>query len=183
MRRISLFLAAGLLAAALSGCNGGPAEPAGEPDDHAYPAIASRAGVLDQEEDGFLTADPAGAVAAIYEGLETARIDPVGLDELEEVFGLASYMIVDAVAYLSDVTGGLCDVVIVKPAPNMTEQVRETLSQFTVMRAASFRNYDILGAYSIASNAVVFNQGEYVVMLMLPDNDAAREIINLYIPH
>ncbi|MCL2578614.1 MAG: hypothetical protein FWE32_01125 [Oscillospiraceae bacterium] len=42
---------------------------------------------------------------------------------------------------------------------------------------------EAMEAVGRSSPAVVFNQGEYVVMLMLPDNDAAREIINLYIPH
>jgi len=181
MRKAALSLAAGLLlVAALSACNGVQPESE-ETSGQVYASIAARGAML--EEDGLQTADPEGAAGAIYGLLENASTERVSQSQLEEVFGLEPHMIVDAVAYLSDVTGGLCDIAIVRPAPGMGEQVREALSQYAVARAASFRNYDILGAYDIATNAAVFSQGEFIILLMLPDNEAAREIIDQYIPH
>lgn len=180
MRLAVLGVAAGLMVAALSACSG-PQPESEETSGQVYASIAARGTVLEEGESQ--TADPEGAVGAIYAVLENASTERVSQSELEEVFGLAPHMIVDAVAYLSDVTGGLCDIAIVRPASDMGEQVREALSQYAVARAASFRNYDILGAYDIASNAVVFSQGEFIIMLMLPDNEAAREIIDQYIPH
>ena len=142
-------------------------------------ALAAGAELL---EDAPIVADPQRAVEAIHQSLETARVEKVAIEDFDQVFGIAPYMVVDAVAYVSDPVGGLCDVVIVFPARGMTDQVREALNQYTTLRADSFRNYDILNSYYIASNAIVFEQGDFVVMLMLPDNTAGREIIDLYLP-
>ena len=42
--------------------------------------------------------------------------------------------------------------------------------------------YDVYNSASIAENALIFERGGYVVMLMLEDNDSARSIIEKYIP-
>ena len=177
MRKVALCLAAGLLAGAISAC-GGPSG-GGAAYEGAYAAIAAayQSNFEEAQAEG-----PERAAIAIHEALGNDRADRVSEDDLDEVFGLAPYMVVDAVAYVTDITRGLSEVTIVEPAPGMADEVREVLNQYRISRAASFRNYDILNAYSIASNAVVFNQGDYVVMLMLPDNEAAREILDQYLP-
>lgn len=45
-----------------------------------------------------------------------------------------------------------------------------------------FVNYDVYNSSAIAENAVIFERGGYVVMLMLEDNDSARRIVERYIP-
>ena len=176
MRKIVLCLAVGLLASAFVGCGGSPSNN----NPTAVPAAVE--GSL-EEAVPVLIPDPERAVEVIYQTIENRRVDRVSDNQLNEVFGLSSFMVTNAVAYVSDVTGGgLCDIAIIRPAPGMTEHVREALNQYMISRADSFRNQDILNAYYIASNAVVFSRGDYVVMLMLPDNDSAREIINLYLP-
>ena len=172
-RKVVICLVCGLLVALTAACGGGGSAPSSS--EGAY-AIAPAEGRIVQQP------DPERAVEAIYQSLEGGSIDRVSGEELDEVFGLAPYMVVEAVAYVSDVTAGLRDIAIIMPAPNYEEQAREALNQYAAARAASFRNYDILGSYSIASGAVVFNQGDHLVMLMLPDNDAAREILDQYLP-
>ena len=174
MRKAVICLTCCFLAALLFACGGRAAR--NEEPEQAYAAIALT------DETAVRQADPQRAVEAIYQIIEGGSVDRVSDEELDEVFGLAPYMVVEAVAYVSDVAGGLRDIAIVIPAPDMEEQAREALNQYAASRAASFRNFDILGSYSIASGAVVFNQGEYLVMLMLPDNDAAREILDQYLP-
>ena len=49
-------------------------------------------------------------------------------------------------------------------------------------RIREFVNYDVYNSSAIAENAVIFERGGYVVMLMLEDNDSARRIIERYIP-
>ena len=177
MRKIALCVAVVLLTTAFAACGGLRAENG---SDEEIQAVAAEADL--PEDAAPVVADPQRAVEAIYESLENARVDRVPVEQLDEVFGIPPYMVVDAVAYISDVVGGLCDVVIIYPAPGMTDQVREALNQYTTLRADYFRNYDILNSYYIASNAIVFEQGDFVVMLMLPDNTAGREIIDLYLP-
>lgn len=175
MRKIALCLAVSLLVTALAGCGGGRNSAPG------VQAVPATAQIL-ADEDIPAVAAPLRAVEAIHESQGGSIIDRVYADRLEEVFGIPSDMVIVAAAYVSEAIGGLCDVVIVKPVPGSNDQVREALHNYATMRADSFRNYDILDSYSIASNAIVFDQGDFVVMLMLPDNDAAREIIDLYIP-
>jgi len=173
MHKVIICLALSLSISLLVACSGRQADI--EEAEDAY-AIADAGRMINQE------ACPERAAQAIYQSLEGGSTQRVRYEELSEVFGLEPYMVTQAVVYVSDVSEGLRDIAIVRPAPDMEEKAREALSQYAAERAASFRNYDILGSYSIASGAVVFNQGEHLVMLMLPDNDAARVILDQYLP-
>jgi len=178
MRKAALCFAVGLLAVVISACGGRASEDVAP--ERVFAAIAATEGAIGEP---VKILDPQSAVAALYETLGNGNTERVDQDRLYEVFGLDPDIIVSAVAYVSDVTGGLRDVAIVEPAPGKADQVREALNQYRMTRAASFRNYDILNSYSIATNAAVFYQGDYVVMLMFPDNDAARVILDQYIPN
>jgi len=173
MRKVAICLTCGFLVALFAACY--YADTVASETEGAY-AIAPTEGRIAQQP------DPERAVEAIYQSLEGGSAQRVSDEELDEVFGLAPYMVVEAVAYVSDVSAGLRDIAIVMPTPDYEEQAREALNQYAASRAASFRNYDILGSYSIASSAVVFSQGDHLVMLMLPDNDAARVILDQYLP-
>ncbi|MFQ9847496.1 MAG: DUF4358 domain-containing protein [[Clostridium] leptum] len=61
---------------------------------------------------------------------------------------------------------------------NIIAQLRERKDA----RVREFANYDVYNSASIAENAVIFERGGYVVMLMLEDNEAARSIVERYIP-
>ena len=50
-------------------------------------------------------------------------------------------------------------------------------------RIREFTDYDIYNSTEISENALIFNQGGYIIMLMLEDNQAARTIIEEYIPN
>jgi len=173
VRKAAICLTLVFLVAATAAC-GGRQSSSDQPEE-AYTAVVA----TDRE---VALPDPERAVEAIYRSLEGGVVQRVSDDELSEVFGLESHMVVEAVVYVSEPTGGLRDIAVVKPAPDMEEQAREALNQYAASRAAEFRNYDILDSYPIASGAVVFIQGDHLVMLMLPDNDAAREILNRYLP-
>ena len=49
-------------------------------------------------------------------------------------------------------------------------------------RIKEFSNFDVYDSFRIAQDAVIFERGSYVVMLMLEDNDTARQIVEKYIP-
>lgn len=178
--RYVMKLAAGLVAAAcLAGCAVAQAEPSRQLDEAQAVVMTAEAEI----KQTVLFADPVGAATAIYESLETVpALTEVDKNTVEDVFGVEIADVDEVVAYYSDPKSGLCDVALILPKADKVDQVREALMQYAALRAESFKNYDILGAYSIAQNAAVFSQGDYVVMLMLPDNDQARDILDAYMP-
>lgn len=64
----------------------------------------------------------------------------------------------------------------------MEPKVRDALEQVKLNRAKEFENYDVYDAHQIAQDAVIYEQGGYLIMLMLADTDAARDVIDQYIP-
>ncbi len=173
-------LAAGLMAAAcLAGCGSAKAESVRQQGEAKAVVMTAEAEI----KKTVLFADPIGAAAAIYDSMETEpSLTEVDESTVEEVFGVPAEDVDEVVAYTSDPKNGLCDLALILPKEGKDDEVREALMQYAAVRAESFKNYDILGAYSIAQNATVFSQGDYVVMLMLPDNDQARDILDEYMP-
>jgi len=175
MRKFVCAAAFVLIAAGTAGCLAARQEidPAMIPASDARSVIAAT----------VLAADPDGAVNEIYETLgNSPSLTEITGETIEEVFGITLQEANSFVAFTSDARNGLCDVAIIEPAPDKAGDVREALNQYSDRRAASFKNYDILGAFAIASGSLVYSQGDYIIMLMLPDNDAAMDIIDRYIP-
>ncbi|MCL2068560.1 MAG: DUF4358 domain-containing protein [Oscillospiraceae bacterium] len=106
----------------------------------------------------------------------------VGMDRLLEIIGITSLPAAEIYARYSDPRGGLADVVIIKPEEESMVEVREALYRYRDRRVAELENFDVLGSLDIAQNAVIFEHGEYVVLLMTPDNDAAQMIISQFMP-
>ena len=81
---------------------------------------------------------------------------------------------------------GIADVFILKPLPGAGEQelaiLREQLEQVKLNLSREVENYDIYNAYQIVQEAPIFEQGGYLIMLMVEDTDAARRAIDQYIP-
>jgi len=180
MRKVGLCLTvAAVIIAALSACSGSPQDDAAE-------SIEVRAAIMNANatvKETVLVADPEGAVEAVYRELgENSKLNNIEAGQLEEAMGVYERDIISFIAYTSDAKYGLCDIAIIEPREGKMEAVREALMQYRTQRTEQFRNFDILNAYSIASGAVVFSQGDYVIMLMFPDNEAAQEILDRYLP-
>ncbi len=131
---------------------------------------------------GVTVADPEAAVDAIYESLPEYTATSLTAYYVKNNLELNSSDVVEYHGKISDSKDGLADVIILLPMEEKREELQLSLSKYKEKRIAEFENYDILDAYSIAQNAVIYDQGEYLIMLMLNDNDAARKIIDLYIP-
>ncbi|MCL2034006.1 MAG: DUF4358 domain-containing protein [Oscillospiraceae bacterium] len=127
-------------------------------------------------------AEPQKAVDKIYSSLEEYKANPVTALQIEELIGIRERDVDAFYGKISDPTGGLSDVLIIEPKSDRREDVQLALSKYKEKRMAQFENYDILDAYPISQNAVIYDQGDYIIMLMLADNDAARRIIDEYIP-
>lgn len=182
MKHRTICFAAGLMAAVcFAGCSGGKPATGGQ---DAPPEV--RAAIMTADSgvrETVLFADPEGAAEAIYSMMSSApSLTQVDTSELSKVLGVEPEDVEDALVYTSDPKDGLCDLAMILPVEGASDNVREALMQYRALRAEEFRNYDILGSYDIASNAVVFNQGDYVVLLMLPDNEEAQDILDQYMP-
>lgn len=132
-------------------------------------------------------AEPEYAVEEIYRQMPDVQIEPLDLAQFYERFPDLEGTAEQVIGYVSDAREGLADVIIVKPLSGRSkeqsvEMIQDALRQYQDQRIREFENFDILDASQIAGDAVVFAQGEYVVLLMLPDNEAGRRIIDLYIP-
>lgn len=127
-------------------------------------------------------ADPEAALEEIYKKIDIMEMETADSKVLEELFFIDPGMLKEHYVRYSAGRYGLADTFILKPAEGQTDQLRELLEQIKLARAREFADYDIYNARQIAQDATIFEQGGFLVMLMLPDNDAAREIIDRYIP-
>lgn len=135
-----------------------------------------------QVKEAVTVAKPQDAVVAIYESLSSYKAETLRFIDLRETIGINASSVSEYFGKISDPNEGLADVLILLPKDQERENVSLALSKYKEKRMASFENYDILDAYSISQNAVIYEQGGYIIMLMLLDNDAARKIIDEYIP-
>jgi len=127
-------------------------------------------------------ADPETAVKEIYASFEeysTRRLDDEGI---KEIFGLEPIYYTEAYVYYSSPMSGLADIAVIKPVGYARENVRSALYIYRDRRVEEFINYNILNSYGIAQDAIIYDRGEYVIMLMTRDNDGARAIVDFYIP-
>lgn len=76
----------------------------------------------------------------------------------------------------------MADTFIIKPAEGKESDVWDDLAAVKNARIEEFEKYDILGAYEISKDAEIYTRGDYVIMVMHQDNDAAKKIIEEYIP-
>lgn len=127
-------------------------------------------------------AKPQDAVDAIYASLGSYKAKPVTSADLSEIFEIESGAVKQYYGMLSESNEGLADVLILLPDGAKHDTIQLALSKYKEKRMAEFENYDILDAYAISQNAVIYPQGGYIIMLMLSDNDTARGIIDEYIP-
>lgn len=127
-------------------------------------------------------ADPEAAIDDIYASLSEYDAVQMSDRQLEAYTGIDKDAAIEVYGMRSDPKSTLADVIIVKPLPGVREDVRNMLSQYKQERIAEFENFDILDAYSISKSAVIYDQGEYLVMLMLEDNISAQGIVDEYIP-
>lgn len=167
MRNKLIFAAALLALLIFAGCGG-----------NAEQALAGAASMRET----IVVADPASAVADIYDSLEDYEAQPLTDWRLEEKLGIPLQDTEEYYGKISSPNSGLCDVAIIRPKPEARESARLALGKYIERRIAQFKDYDILNAYSIAQGAVVYDQGDYLIMLMLADNDSARAIIDTHMP-
>lgn len=79
---------------------------------------------------------------------------------------------------------GVCDVAILYVKSGTGEGIIESLEKRKDDRINEFLNYDVYNSYETAMAAEIYQEGELVIMLMLPKESiaTAKEIIDGYLP-
>lgn len=130
-------------------------------------------------------ADPEAAIKSIYSGLDISLglVTPT-YAEVEEVIGLNLDDIDEFYIRYVDPDFGASDVYIIKPkaTDKSKENVLTALRERKDSRIMEFANYDVYDSAAISEDAIIFERGNYAVMLMLADNESARKVIEQYIP-
>ena len=132
--------------------------------------------------EGLEQANALGAVEAIYSSLEEYSAKRLDSAAIQAIVGIYPYEIAEAHAYYSDPKFTLADVIIIRPSSTERDEVRRKLLLYRESRVREFENYDILNSHRIARDALIYDQGDYVILLMLEDTETARAIIDGYIP-
>ncbi|MEE0211922.1 MAG: DUF4358 domain-containing protein [Negativibacillus sp.] len=137
------------------------------------------------------TAKPQRALEQIYSqlGKRIGLVEEPTAEQIAAVVGLDEKDYEQAYIRYVESDFGADDVYIVLPKEGKDEEgvshrenILSQLRERKDFRTREFANYDVYNSASIAENALIFERGGYVVMLMLEDNDSARSIIEKYIP-
>lgn len=138
---------------------------------------------LPAEETVLIEADPQAAIDEIYANFErTNGLRNATYKEVEDVMGFDLDTIEEHHIRYMETDYGASDVYIIKAKEGQEETVRQAMKDWQEARVRTFIGYDIYNSTSISENAVIFQRGDYLVMLMLEDNDSARAIVEKYIP-
>lgn len=130
-------------------------------------------------------ADPEAAIKKIYSDLDiTLGLVTPTEKEVTDVIGLDIDDMEEYYIRCVDPDFGANDVYIILPkeGDEHKENVLTALKNRKDARITEFANYDVYDSSAISENALIFERGGYIVMLMLADNAAARDIIEWYIP-
>ncbi len=160
----------------INGCTMGD-EPSQAPTQEVY-LLAESEAVSEAPE----YATPEDAIAEIYEQVDILGIFTPDEEYISEVLGIEPSYYEEVYIRITDGAYGVADVYIIKPTKDFEAEVKAKLEQIKQLKINEFEDYNILGSFEIATNAAIYTQGEYLVMLMIEDMASAEEIINKYIP-
>ena len=102
--------------------------------------------------------------------------------EIEEVLRLIPSNIDDAYIRNSSGSYGLAELYVIKPASDRLYELKRELEDLRLRRVEEFEQYDVYDALSIAQSAEVVEVGNYVVLLMMSDEEHAMELLKPIIP-
>ena len=128
-------------------------------------------------------ANPAGAIEKIYETIEMRGLVDAQDEDVTDRFQMNLENIESYNIRYSLGRFGVADTFIIKPAEGKESDVWDDLAAVKNARIEEFEKYDILGAYEISKDAEIYTRGDYVIMVMHQDNDAAKKLLRNTSPH
>lgn len=127
-------------------------------------------------------ADPVGAINKIYESIDIEEVFDADDTSLKEVFGIDYQDTEQYFIKYSLAKTGLSAVCIIKPAEGKTQAIKDAYLAKKTACIEQTQSYDILNSYEIAKKAEIYEHGDYVIMLMVEDLDAAHAAIDSFMP-
>ncbi len=79
---------------------------------------------------------------------------------------------------------GVCDVAVIRVKSGTGDGIMDSLEKRKDDRINEFLNYDVYNSYETAMNAEIYQVGELVIMLMIPEDnmEEVKELIDGYLP-
>ena len=128
-------------------------------------------------------ADPAAAIEKIYEKVDIEDILEADARDLSRIFSIDTGLLESSFVRYASGKFGIADTFILKPKdPADIPKLREQLEQVKLSTAKECEHFDIYNSYEIAQNGQIFEQGGYLILLMVDESIGARSVIDLYIP-
>lgn len=117
------------------------------------------------------------ALSDIYFDVQIMGVKDATAEGLAEDFGVDPELFGAVYGKYTDGRFGIADVIIVLPASGCEDEAREALQQIKQSRILTFRNFDVYDSTAISENGIVFQRGDYLILLMIDDLDNAKEIL------
>lgn len=128
-------------------------------------------------------ADPETALDKIYESVTISDVKEADARDLSKVFSMDTTLLETSYVRYTSGKFGLANVFILKPkTEDDIMKVSNQLAQVKLAISRETEHFDVYSAYQIAQDAQIYEQGGYLIMLMVADTEAARKIIDTYIP-
>ena len=134
-----------------------------------------------QKENNVEVDNPEAAIEEIYSEITINGIEDIDEEILTDKFEINMDDVDQYWAKYSAKNYGVSDMFIIKPIEGSEENIEEAFESIKKIRIEEFTNYDVYNSLEITKKSVIYTQGDYIIMLMLEDNNRAKEIINKYI--
>ena len=126
--------------------------------------------------------DPAQALVDIYFDVDMLGLQDATKENLEMEFDLDPDLYSNVWGKFTDGRFGIADVLIFQPRTGREDELREELERIKLDRMDFFKDFDVYNAYHLASEGVVFQRGEYAILMMIDNSDQVRSILEQYLP-
>lgn len=99
---------------------------------------------------------------------------------LSEIYHIPMDAVIDYEVRSANGRFGIADVAIIRVRPNRGADVVAAFEEYRADKMAEALTFNVNDSYNVTLNAQIFEDGELVCMLMLPDdmNDLGRELID-----
>lgn len=127
--------------------------------------------------------DPLGAIDEIYENITIKGVITGNDKFVTEILGIDEKYFYGSFTKKTDGKYGISDIYFIEKS-NVKEAEEKIISALNTYKEKIINectDYNIYNSLEIAQNAEIYYRGNYIIFLMLEDNDSAKEIIKKYV--
>ncbi len=125
--------------------------------------------------------DPKKALDEIYKNVDIKGVEDGDKKFVTETLNIDKSYFEKYYIKKTDGKFGVADIYIIKPTQGNSDKIIKAFTAFRDQRALQFKDYNIYNSYEITQNAKIITRGDYIIMMMIEDYDAAEEILKQYI--